>query len=137
MEPQEIKFDNILQEWAITKPDEEIYPCLSFCKLAKHCVIDDRMSHYEVCTGIRVSPVSLYGNYERRPEQLPFTRSGVQEFIDQGIPLLRGPWSVLWAVNRCKNDVVYGDGFRGVFIYKTIEFMIRPLVERTGPKRLQ
>lgn len=129
-------FETPEQKFAVTANDEEIWPRLTCCNKAVE--ISSYKKTSEPWLDIRVISEPYHPNYTRRPQQLPFTLKDLQDFVSNGLP---PPWkrfSVRWASKSNKStDTTYGDGFRAVFIFRTIEFMIRPVEEGVGPGRLQ
>lgn len=135
-QPPQVTFDTPNQKLAITGSAEDIYPHLGIHKHGRQTSKDPEA----VCFDIRVYPESQQPeNFTRRPEGLPFTSSGVQAFISEGLPLVGGRWSIRWA-SDCKprHEKVYEDEFRAVFVFRTLEFSIRPfaVVEGPAPKQV-
>lgn len=132
---QEVVFDTPDQELAITGSDQDIYPKLSITKQGRQTSEDSEA----LCFNIRVFPESQQPDFIRRPEGLPFTSSGVQDFISTGLPLVRGRWSIRWSSDKKnRNEKLHDDGFRAVFVFRTLEFSLRPVPvqEGPGPKRV-
>lgn len=128
-------FENFQQEFAVTAKDEEIYPRLPCFSKARD--IGGSSKDSEAWLDIGVIPEQYHPAYTKRPQQLPFTLQDVEDFASDGLPVGKR-LSVRWATKDKKYDLTYDDGFRSVYMFRTIEFMIRPLPgqEGTGPGRI-
>lgn len=130
-------FETPAQEFAITATDEQIWPRLPCCHKARD--IRGFSKESEAWLDFRVIPEAYHPPYTARPQRLPFTLKDVEDFASNGLPPPETRLTVRWASKSTKSDTTYDDGFRSVFIFRTIEFMIRPVPgqEGTGPGRLQ
>lgn len=117
------------KERAVQGSDDDIYSCLG--PHAQAPFTPHKGNREESCYSIQVQSVPFRPFVERPPGKLPFTRHGLREFINTGLPSesCQGFWSVFWGPSHgSSNDYFYkNDDFRGVVLFNTIEFMIRPL----------
>lgn len=116
----EFKFNSNDEKLALTANDMDIYPQLGIFNQAMW----SNQEHY---------PHKLYHNDVRftrsheQPDMLPVTINGLGEFHD-GINDINGFWSVFWFSDRLSsNDFVYGDEFRRVVVFGSMELAIRPV----------
>lgn len=129
-------FDNPDMKLAVTGTDEDIYPHLS---ILNHSPFEQGDFPKYYCRSIHYID-HLEKGYQPRPETLPLNREDLEHFRDTELQSFgKGHWSVTWLNVRQHGDIIYEDGFRTVFIFRTFEFMVRPVHEIHGgsPQRLQ
>lgn len=133
------KVDDITK--ALEWPDSSLYEVVgphSQCRWTKQLRTCERM-----CTSIRLTNQTARP-YDARPRTLPFPRKQLEKLITEGLSGFEGHyWSGFWATSsRSDVDVWYSDDYRGVLVFNTMEFMIRPPRElreddNNQPQRLQ
>lgn len=135
------KVDDITK--ALEWPDSSLYEVVglhSQCRWAKQLRKCERM-----CSAVRLTKQTARP-YDARPRTLPFTRKQLEKLITEGLSDFEGHyWSVAWSTSQGSTshvDVRYNDDYRGVLVFNTMEFMIRPPGElreddKNQPQRLQ
>lgn len=138
---EDIRDEERKRELALGSDDTPIYPHLPFVN--KTHFRRDKGKPQGFCHGIIIEEGELNTRVDWEPEELPFLKGDIQHLLDHELNGMEGFWTV-----RFLNDdlafrgVTYDDGFRSVFRFRTLEFMIRPLSENNnggafGPKNLK
>lgn len=112
---------------AIEAADEEIYPELSSSTSSPFHIGPDYLERRCAFTHAYTPQNTENMSYQRRSENIPFTRHDLHDFLQSGLDKYHGYWSIFWAgLSPKAGDIIYPDQFRHVMSFRSIEFMIRP-----------
>ncbi|KAL1848359.1 hypothetical protein Daus18300_013641 [Diaporthe australafricana] len=118
---------------ALGSEDARIHGLLPFHNKAKFKKFKDEDPPSSFSHNVIVVEGELHTPVEWEPGELPFLKSDIHDLLHKELVSMHGYWSVRFLdPTRAGGSETYGDRFRSVFIFRTVELMVRPLSEENN-----